>query len=45
MERIAELIGAVLAAPEDGAVRARVRADVRALAGEFPLYPATANRG
>ena len=40
MRRIAELIERVLAAPEDDATIAAVRAEVRELAGEFPLYPA-----
>ena len=39
MRRIAELIDAVLAAPDDETVLRRVRGDVRDLAGEFPLYP------
>jgi len=38
MERIAALIDRVLSAPEDGDVVSNVRADVKALAGEFPLY-------
>jgi glycine/serine hydroxymethyltransferase len=32
------LIDRVLSAPEDAAVLAATRADVRALADEFPLY-------
>jgi glycine hydroxymethyltransferase len=40
MERIAELIEQVLASAEDRAVAARVREEVRTLAGSFPLYPA-----
>jgi len=40
MRRIASLIDRVLRAPEDAAVLAAVRKEVRALAGEFPLYPA-----
>ncbi len=40
MRRIAKLIGAALAnESEDEAVKARLRTDVHALAGEFPLYP------
>jgi glycine hydroxymethyltransferase len=39
MERIAELINTVLSAPEDAALAARVRDDVRELASRFPLYP------
>ncbi|HUF27313.1 MAG TPA: serine hydroxymethyltransferase [Gemmatimonadaceae bacterium] len=39
MQRIAELIDVVLAAPEDGAVLRRVRADVHELSSAFPLYP------
>ena len=39
MERIAALIDRVLAAPDDAAVAAQVKADVKALAGRFPLYP------
>ena len=42
MRRIAALIERVLAAPEDDATIAAVRAEVRQLAGEFPLYPAPA---
>jgi glycine hydroxymethyltransferase len=38
MDQIAALIGEVLAAPEDAAVGAAVRARVRELAGRFPLY-------
>ena len=38
MDQIATLIGEVLAAPEDAAVGAAVRARVRELAGRFPLY-------
>jgi glycine hydroxymethyltransferase len=41
MGRIAELIDAVLRAPEDEGAIARVHEDVRALAGRFPLYPTT----
>ena len=39
MHRIAELIDAVLAAPENEASIARVRSNVRELAAAFPLYP------
>jgi len=39
MARIAELIDAVLQAPEDDGAIARVHDDVRALAARFPLYP------
>ncbi|MEX2153326.1 MAG: serine hydroxymethyltransferase [Gemmatimonadaceae bacterium] len=42
MKRIAGFIDRVLAAPEDESVLAAVRGEVRALAGEFPLYPAPA---
>jgi glycine hydroxymethyltransferase len=38
MERIAALIDRVLGAPEDEKVTAEVKAKVRALADEFPLY-------
>jgi len=38
MDQIAGLIGEVLAAPEDAAVGAAVRARVRELAARFPLY-------
>jgi glycine hydroxymethyltransferase len=38
MDQVALLIGEVLAAPEDAAVGAAVRARVRELAGRFPLY-------
>ena len=38
MLRIAALIDRVLTAPDDEAVRMRVKADVKELAGEFPLY-------
>ena len=38
MERIATLIDRVLSAPEDAGVLEATRADVRALADEFPLY-------
>ena len=39
MARIAELIDRVLDAPEDEAVIAAAREDVRALARQYPLYP------
>ena len=42
MKRIAGFIDRVLTAPEDESVLAAVRKEVRTLAGEFPLYPATA---
>ncbi len=45
MVRIAALIDRVLQAPEDGAVLEAVRADVRALAAQFPLYPMVAGVG
>ncbi|HYV99493.1 MAG TPA: serine hydroxymethyltransferase [Gemmatimonadaceae bacterium] len=38
MEQIAALISRVLASPTDTSIREAVRADVRALAREFPLY-------
>ena len=38
MDQIATLIGEVLAAPEDAAAGAAVRARVRELAARFPLY-------
>ena len=38
MHRIASLINTVLAAPDDAATQARVRADVAKLAAAFPLY-------
>jgi glycine hydroxymethyltransferase len=40
MVKIAELIDAILSAPDDAAVAQRVREGVRALAHAFPLYPA-----
>ena len=40
MRRIAELIDTTLQAPDDTTVTERVRAEVRDLAGAFPLYPA-----
>jgi len=42
MRRIADLIDRVLRAPKDESVLRAVRSDVRELAAEFPLYPATA---
>src|SRR5438477_3014625 len=42
MRRIADLIDRVLRAPDDESVLRAVRSDVRELAAEFPLYPATA---
>ena len=39
MDRIAEFIAHVLAAPDDEGVARTVRADVEALCAEFPLYP------
>jgi len=39
MERIAELIDRVLGAPDDTALAGQVKADVKELAGRFPLYP------
>ena len=39
MARIAGLIDRVLGAPEDAALAAEVRAEVKVLAGGFPLYP------
>ncbi len=39
MERIAELIDRVLGAPDDTALAAQVKADVKQLAARFPLYP------
>jgi glycine hydroxymethyltransferase len=39
MEQIAALIDRVLMAPDDAALAGRVRAEVRQLAGRFPLYP------
>jgi glycine/serine hydroxymethyltransferase len=41
MKEIASLIDRALAAPEDDAALAAVRADVTALAGRFPLYGAS----
>ena len=42
MRRIADLIDRVLRAPEDEKVVQAARAEVRELAGEFPLYPTPA---
>jgi glycine hydroxymethyltransferase len=42
MKAIAQLIGEVLAAPEDAGVQGAVRERVRQLCGRFPLYDATA---
>jgi len=39
MEQIASLIDRVLMAPDDPALASRVKEEVRALAGRFPLYP------
>jgi glycine hydroxymethyltransferase len=39
MARVAALIDRVIVAPDDERVLADVRADVRALAARFPLYP------
>ncbi|HEX6599609.1 MAG TPA: serine hydroxymethyltransferase [Gemmatimonadaceae bacterium] len=39
MEQIASLIDRVLMAPDDAALAGRVKEEVRALAGRFPLYP------
>jgi glycine hydroxymethyltransferase len=40
MRRIAKLIGAALAnQAEDDLVKAKLKGEVEALAGEFPLYP------
>jgi glycine hydroxymethyltransferase len=39
MVQIAALIDRVLGAPDDSALAAQVKADVKALAGRFPLYP------
>jgi glycine hydroxymethyltransferase len=43
MERIAELINTVLSSPEDAALAARVREDVREMTSRFPLYPTSFN--
>jgi glycine hydroxymethyltransferase len=39
MKQVGRLIATVLAAPEDQAVRARVRGEVHAITAQFPLYP------
>jgi len=39
MDRIAEFIAGVLAAPEDAAALGRVKVEVEALCRKFPLYP------
>ncbi|HEV2280824.1 MAG TPA: serine hydroxymethyltransferase [bacterium] len=39
MRQVAAWIDAVLSAPEDAAVQARVRDEVRALCAAFPIYP------
>jgi glycine hydroxymethyltransferase len=43
MATIASLIDRVLAAPEDMSVAAKVKEEVKALAGRFPLYPVSAH--
>ncbi|MGH7679923.1 MAG: serine hydroxymethyltransferase [Gemmatimonadaceae bacterium] len=43
MTRIADLIDRVLRAPDDDGVVSGAKAEVRELAGEFPLYPAPAS--
>jgi glycine hydroxymethyltransferase len=43
MTQIAALIDRVLTAPEDTSVAAKVRDEVKALAGKFPLYPVSAH--
>ena len=45
MDQIAALINRVLDAPEEASVLEAVRADVRALAARFPLYPMVAAVG
>jgi glycine hydroxymethyltransferase len=40
MQVVVDLIDRVIAAPDDAAVAERVKAEVRALAAQFPLYPA-----
>jgi glycine hydroxymethyltransferase len=42
MKRIAGFIDRVVKAPEDDSVLRAVKAEVRDLAAEFPLYPAPA---
>jgi glycine/serine hydroxymethyltransferase len=39
MDRVASLFARALAAPDDAATLAAVKADVEALCAEFPLYP------
>jgi hypothetical protein len=39
MDRIGDLLARALAAPNDEAILAAVKADVEALCREFPLYP------
>jgi glycine hydroxymethyltransferase len=41
MKRIATFIDRVLTAPEDEKVLAAVKNEVKSLASDFPLYPAT----
>ena len=43
MDQIATMIATVLAAPDDAAVAASVKADVEALCRRFPLYPQLAS--
>jgi glycine hydroxymethyltransferase len=43
MLRIAAFMNTVLSAPEDAALAARVREDVRELTARFPLYPSSFN--
>jgi glycine hydroxymethyltransferase len=45
MKRITEMIDRVLRAPDDAGVLHAVRAEVRELAGAFPLYPVPAAAG
>jgi glycine hydroxymethyltransferase len=45
MAQIATLIDRVLNAPEDVGAAAKVREEVKVLAGRFPLYPASAHAG
>jgi glycine hydroxymethyltransferase len=45
MAQIATLIDRVLAAPEDAGAAAKVREEVKVLAGRFPLYPVSAHAG
>jgi glycine hydroxymethyltransferase len=39
MDQIGEMIGRVLAAPDDDRVAADVKAEVERLCQKFPLYP------